>query len=177
MKKPANWDSVEAITGNYKKLPAGGYVCNITNAECVLSKTGKEMLKVAVDIATGEYKDFFLEQYLSDKSRTNEPKWRCYYYQLTEGEALGRFKGMIQNIEASNPGYKWDWNEKSLVNKVFGGVFREEEYINRKGGISTSTKLIAIRPVEGIEEIEPPAKKQINNAPDNAGSFGEEIPF
>ena len=26
MNKPANWDSVEAITGEYKKLPAGGYV-------------------------------------------------------------------------------------------------------------------------------------------------------
>ena len=24
MNKPANWDSVEAITGEYKKLPAGG---------------------------------------------------------------------------------------------------------------------------------------------------------
>lgn len=178
IKKPANWDSVEAITGNYKKLPAGGYICKITHAEGVQSKTGKPMLKIAVDIASGEYEDFFLQQYMNDKARSDEAKWRCYYYQLTEGDSTGRFKGMIENIKASNPGYVWNWDEKTLVHKIFGGVFREEEYINRNGGISTSTKLIAVRPVEGIQDIEPPAKKEINGS-SPASSFGtvEDIPF
>lgn len=178
MNKPANWDSVEAITGEYKKLPAGGYVCSIVRAECTKSKNGKEMLKLAIDIAEGKYKDFYLNQYLQEQERNKEQaKWRGSYYQLTEGDSMGRFKGMLLNIEKSNPGYKWNWNEKSLEGKLFGGVFREEEYINRNGGLSTAVKLISIRPVEGITEIEPPAKKVLENNNNLAENFGEEIPF
>lgn len=177
MNKPANWDSVEAITGEYKKLPAGGYVCSIVRAECTKSKNGKEMLKLAIDIAEGEYKDFYLNQYLQEQERNKEQaKWRGSYYQLTEGDSMGRFKGMLLNIEKSNPGYKWNWNEKSLEGKLFGGVFREEEYINRNGGLSTAVKLISIRLVEGITDIEPPAKKVLENN-NLAENFGEEIPF
>lgn len=178
MNKPANWDSVEAITGEYKKLPAGGYVCSIVRAECTKSKNGKEMLKLAIDIAEGKYKDFYLNQYLQEQERNKEQaKWRGSYYQLTEGDSMGRFKGMLLNIEKSNPGYSWNWNEKSLEGKLFGGVFREEEYINRNGGLSTAVKLISIRPVEGITEIEPPAKKVLENNNNLAENFGEEIPF
>ena len=178
MNKPANWDSVEAITGEYKKLPAGGYVCSIVRAECTKSKNGKEMLKLAIDIAEGEYKDFYLNQYLQEQERNKEQaKWRGSYYQLTEGDSMGRFKGMLLNIEKSNSGYKWNWNEKSLEGKLFGGVFREEEYINRNGGLSTTVKLISIRPVEGITDIEPPAKKVLENNNNLAENFGEEIPF
>lgn len=177
MNKPANWDSVEAITGEYKKLPAGGYVCSIVRAECTKSKNGKEMLKLAIDIAEGEYKDFYLNQYLQEQERNKEQaKWRGSYYQLTEGDSMGRFKGMLLNIEKSNPGYKWNWNEKSLEGKLFGGVFREEEYINRNGGLSTAVKLISIRSVEEITDIEPPAKKVLENN-NLAENFGEEIPF
>lgn len=177
MNKPANWDSVEAITGEYKKLPAGGYVCSIVRAECTKSKNGKEMLKLAIDIAEGKYKDFYLNQYLQEQERNKEQaKWRGSYYQLTEGDSMGRFKGMLLNIEKSNPGYSWNWNEKSLEGKLFGGVFREEEYINRNGGLSTAVKLISIRPVEGITDIEPPAKKVLENN-NLAENFGEEIPF
>ena len=172
MNKPANWDSVEAITGEYKKLPAGGYVCSIVRAECTKSKNGKEMLKLAIDIAEGE------NQYLQEQERNKEQaKWRGSYYQLTEGDSMGRFKGMLLNIEKSNSGYKWNWNEKSLEGKLFGGVFREEEYINRNGGLSTAVKLISIRPVEGITDIEPPAKKVLENNNNLAENFGEEIPF
>lgn len=178
MNKPANWDSVEAITGEYKKLPAGGYVCSIVRAECTKSKNGKEMLKLAIDIAEGEYKDFYLNQYLQEQERNKEQaKWRGSYYQLTEGDSMGRFKGMLLNIEKSNSGYKWNWNEKSLEGKLFGGVFREEEYINRNGGLSTAVKLISIIPVEGITDIEPPAKKVLENNNNLAENFGEEIPF
>lgn len=178
MNKPANWDSVEAITGEYKKLPAGGYVCSIVRAECTKSKNGKEMLKLAIDIAEGKYKDFYLNQYLQEQERNKEQaKWRGSYYQLTEGDSMGRFKGMLLNIEKSNPGYSWNWNEKSLEGKLFGGVFREEEYINRNGGLSTTVKLISIRSVEGITEIEPPVKKVLENNNNLAENFGEEIPF
>ena len=82
------------------------------------------------------------------------------YYQLTAGDHQGRFKGMLQNIEKSNPGYTWDWTEQSLVGKLFGGKFREEEYIYN-GRIYTSTKCIGILPIEGIEAIAVPEKKCI----------------
>ena len=84
---------------------------------------------------------------------------------------------MLQNIEKSNPGYTWDWNEQSLVGKLFGGKFREEEYIYN-GKIYTSTKCISILPIEGIEAITPPEKKRIET--ETHGGYAvddDDIPF
>ena len=99
------------------------------------------------------------------------------YYQLTEGQQQGRFKGMLENIEKSNPGYVWNWDEQSLVGKLFGGKFREEEYIYN-GKIYTSTKCIGILPIEGIEGITPPEKKCVETATSGAPLYGDDdIPF
>ena len=71
MNKP-NWDSVEAITGEYKKLPVVALYVGIVRAECTKSKNGKENVKLAIDIAEGEYKDFYLNQYLQEQERNKE---------------------------------------------------------------------------------------------------------
>ena len=51
-------------------LPAGGYIAKILNAE-VKEYTWGEVLVVSFDIAEGEYKDFFANQY---KANSNEDK-------------------------------------------------------------------------------------------------------
>lgn len=179
IKKPNNWDKITPITGGFQKLTAGGYVCRIAGAELIKSKSGKDMLKLAADIERGKFKDYFLKRFLQDKERSENPRWGCVYYQLVEGDnSLGIFKGIIENIEKSNPGYSWDWNEKSLVNKLFGGIFREEEFINRQGGVSSVMRLAYIRGIEKIEEVDPPPKKSVNGGNTKTSDFGEEvIPF
>ena len=41
---------------------------------------------------------------------------------------LKRFNDAIWRIEASNPGYHWDWNEKGLVGRAVGFSMQEDEY-------------------------------------------------
>lgn len=38
------------------------------------------------------------------------------------------FKGCITAIEESNPGYKFNFDERTLDNKLVGIIFRDEEY-------------------------------------------------
>ena len=60
------------------------------------------------------------------------------------------FKTFIYHIESSNTGYKWDWNESSLIGKYFGGVFGEKEYeVDGNSGFYT-----AIRYTTGIDGLE-----------------------
>ena len=188
MNKPTGWEEAKAITGEFQSLPAGGYICQIVKAEVAISRKGAEMLKIAFDIADGEYLGYFRDRYENNAKQHDDAKWPAggVYYQLTGGDSVGRFKGLIATIEESNAGYTWDWNEKSLTGKLFGGKFREEEYIGTNDGkIHSSVKCINILPAEGITEIPVPEKKTVdgaNSAYGNGNTFStnvssEEIPF
>ena len=177
MQKPSDWDTTPAITGEYIPLPPGGYECRIVKVQKGESKSGAEMLTIAFDIESGPYMGYYRKQYEGRKASNADAKWGGMYYQLTAGDHQGRFKGMLQNIEKSNPGYTWDWNEQSLVGKLFGGKFREEEYIYN-GKIYTSTKCIGILPIDGIEAIAVPEKKCIEQEMRSGyGTDDDDIPF
>lgn len=177
MQKPSDWDTTPAITGEYIPLPPGGYECCIVKVQKGESKSGAAMLTISFDIESGKYAGYYRKQYEGRKVGNADAKWGGMYYQLTEGQQQGRFKGMLENIEKSNPGYVWNWDEQSLVGKLFGGKFREEEYIYN-GKIYTSTKCIGILPIEGIEGITPPEKKCVDTMPDGAPLYGDDdIPF
>lgn len=195
VKKPNGWEECVASDGNFKKLPAGGHVCKILSAKEMLSKAGHSMLVICFDIDGGEFDGYYMDMYsraVTKNAATGEDaKWpnAGVYRQVMEGNSMSIAKGMIQNIMKSNPGYEWDWDETKLKDKKFGGVFQEEEYEGRdaKGNsvVKTAVKCIAIRPVEGIEDIEPPAPKKLAKSAGGSsfgGGFGgglsdEEIPF
>ena len=177
MQKPSDWDTIPAITGEYIPLPPGGYECRIVKVQKGESKSKAAMLTIAFDIESGKYANYYRKQYEGRKAGNVDAKWGGMYYQLTAGDHQGRFKGMLQNIEKSNPGYTWDWNEQSLVGKLFGGKFREEEYIYN-GKIYTSTKCIGILPSDGIEAIAVPEKKCIEQEMRSGyGTDDDDIPF
>lgn len=153
MEKLPNYDNVAPITGEYEKLNAGGYICKIKSAKEEKSKTGKRMLVIALDILEGDKKDFFKKRF--DEDTRAEKKWPAgaIYRQMLEGEkAAGFLKGLITSIEASNEGFKWDWDEKKLANLKCGAIFGEEEYEKLDGSVGTSTKVKYIRTVKSIEE-------------------------
>lgn len=153
MEKLKGYDEAQAITGEYEKLNAGGYICKIKSAKEEKSKTGKRMLVIALDILEGDKKDFFKKRF--DEDTRAEKKWPAgaIYRQMLEGEkAAGFLKGLITSIEASNEGFKWDWDEKKLANLKCGAIFGEEEYEKLDGSVGTSTKIEFIRTVKSIEE-------------------------
>ena len=185
MNKPANSDATEAATGDFKRLPAGGHHCVIKAARVTKSKKGNDMLELRIDIAApDEFAGYFTERYKHFLESDPQAKWPSdgTYRQLTEGNSLKFFKGMIVNLEKSNPGWQWHWDESELPGKKFGGVFQEEKYIGNDNKEHTSVKCVSIRPDEGIEGVTVPTPKDNTQNGTNApyGAFTgaqEEIPF
>lgn len=190
IKKPDNWETTEAMDGTFKQLTPGGHKCIIKQAKVGTSKTGNEMLILCFDIADGdELAGFYMDMYGRNVVKDgNNAKWpnNGIYRQVTSGKSEGIFKGLIVNIEKSNPGYTWNWDERSLIGKQFGGVFREEEYMGNDGSVKTSVKCVGVRPTEGIETIPVPTKKELQGgggySRGASSTFGpsipdEEIPF
>lgn len=183
MKKINGYDEAQALTGEYEVLEAGGYVCKILNAKEEKSQSGKEMLVIAFDIEEGEHKDYFKRRF--DNDTRLDKKWPVngIYRQMLEGEnAVGYLKGMITSLEASNPKFKWDWDESKLKGLKFGGIFRREQYEAFDGSLKFSTKLQFIRSVEKIKngDFKIPDDKLLNKKQDEGEYItvnDDELPF
>lgn len=162
MKAPSNYEKTEAFAGSGQRLTPGGKICTIINAyETKAKSSGRPMLAIEFDILEGSEAGYYRE--LFGKYKGN---WKGVYRQNTEdaeGNCSPFFKGMISSIEESNDRYKFDFNEKTLVGKRFGGIFGEEEYIANDGEVKTSVKLLSIRSVETIRsgDFAVPPKKLI----------------
>ncbi len=129
MKPIANYDNIEA-QGNeeYKRLVPGGYVCRITKVE---DNADKNYLYIEFDIAEGEYTGYG-SSCLERNGFTPLRMYRSY-----SDKAAGMFKGFIQNVEASNSNYHWEWKEQTLVGRLIGIVLGEEEYKKQDGSVGT----------------------------------------
>ena len=160
IKKPQGYDAAAAYTGESQQLPKGKYVCVIKQVAVQESRNGNDQFVILYDIAEGEQKGFF--QKLFDADKTQNPsgaKWRGVFKQNMEGKGLSWFKGIITSIERSNAFvFPWDkdGNEKTLVGKKFGGIFRRRQYEADNGNRPVVTDLFRIRSLDGLEEAEVP---------------------
>jgi hypothetical protein len=156
MKKIDNWDNIEAKgMDDFKALPIGAYECVIVGAGIHKSEqSGKESFKVAVDIASGEYKDYFKKRY--DSNTNSDKKWdnNSVRYLAFEGDNASFFKGFITSIENSNPGYKWNWEESTLKGKKICGVYQYEEYEKQDGSKGVKVRLNKFRSLDKMKDIE-----------------------
>ena len=155
MRRYEGYEQAEAFTGEYERLEPGGYICRILKIEAVENDGTKNydtLLKIAFDIAEGEHKDYYRRQFDRKKQSNPDAKWPGMYYQTVKADDLRYFKGFITTIEKSNPGFKWDWDEKKLVGKLFGGIFGEEEYKANDGSIKTTVKCRFVRSIDAIRE-------------------------
>ncbi|MCR1940108.1 hypothetical protein [[Clostridium] symbiosum] len=160
IKKPQGYDAAAAYTGESQQLPKGKYVCVIKQVAVQESRNGNDQFVILYDIEEGEQKGFF--QKLFDADKTQNPsgaKWRGVFKQNMEGKGLSWFKGIITSIERSNAFvFPWDkdGNEKTLVGKKFGGIFRRRQYEADNGNRPVVTELFRIRSLDGLEEAEVP---------------------
>lgn len=135
MKRPEDWDQVRSYE-NRKQLPPGGYVCEVKKCEEVISSTGKPMVKVALEIAEGEYKGYFMDELEHAKQFKSDAKWpyqgtKWILTQDDEGNTNRLLKGFVTSIEAENVKVSWDDNfgrsvQGAQLGVVFGNV--ESEY-------------------------------------------------
>jgi hypothetical protein len=133
--KPINGFKSEIMSKKPKMLPAGPYVARI-KAVKIDGNEPNQQLVLRVDVCEGEYIDYFLNRYKSDKENSQyEPRYKGDYKLRIPYETnpyyesdLRRFNDAIARIERSNEGYKWDWNEQGLVGKLVGINMQQGDY-------------------------------------------------
>ena len=186
MQKPNNFDNVAASLA-YEPLKLGGHPCIIKGVEETKTKTtGKDMLKVALDIADGDEQAGYYQAKYDVDARDNR-KWPCVSYIVTEdkdGNCSRNLAGFVTSIEESNSGFKFPWDKTSLLKgKKVGCVFGQEEYMNDKGEIKKSTKPFYFCSVERAKTAAVPKLKEYKAArtPANPTAWNDitadDIPF
>ena len=127
--RPLNLNNVtsSAEGGSYTSLKPGKYLCAITDAEDFESK---EYVRVLLDIASGEFANFF-----SDDFYANKP-WAHNMILSYKESALSMLKSRLETITKCNPGFDavaaLDAGKyQMLTGKAVGVVFRNEEYYDK----------------------------------------------
>ena len=151
-----DFDKVEAKgMDDFKGLPIGAYECVIKDARLNHNEeTGKNTLKISIDIASGEYKDYFLKAYETDTRVDRKWNNNAIRYIAYEGDNVAYFKGFITTVENSNVGYKWNWEESTLKGKKVCGVFQYEEYEKQDGTRGIKVRLSKFRSLDKMKDIE-----------------------
>ena len=185
IKKFNGYDDIEIFEGG-KALEVGGYILKIMNAK-VEEYATCSILKVAFDIAEGEFKDHFKERFERDKKQNANAKWKGVFDVFIpkddgselDGYTKQAFKRFITSVEKSNNGFKWDWDETKLKGKLFGGIFGREEFKTDKGEYKFAVKCRWCNSVETIKngDFKIPDDKLIkrdNNSTSNMDLSGYE---
>lgn len=138
-----------SIGGEFKRLPAGGYIVEIVDVKDV---TAKEYLQVIFDIATGEYRGFYADAWGKEHPAAHS------IYRSYKPDNMGYFKGFISCVDKSNGTnfgslYEGDEpvNEKLLIGKRFGVIIGYEEYKTDRGDVRERTYVVQNRSTQGIE--------------------------
>lgn len=130
MRPIENFDKIPA-SGDFEKLPAGGYVLRI---QAVTDDAKKEYLAIVYDIAEGPEAGRY-------KNEEAENDYRHRFIRSYKEKALGMFKAFTNALEESNPGYKWDWKEGALPGKLLGVTIGYEEYEANDGTVKERTRI------------------------------------
>ena len=154
MEKIDNFDKVEANGGSGDRLAVGAYVCLIggvtdhpDNATKVGDDANKSYIELLFDICEGKYVKYF--ENAQKKFGGNYGGVVRRYYGNAKSQSF--FKGFTTSVEKSNAGYKWNWDEKTLVGKKVVIVFREEEYVNKANEVKTAIRPYMFRSIEDLK--------------------------
>ena len=125
MKAYEGFEAKKSVSAT-EALPAGGYVAKILKAEVAEYSWG-DVLIISFDIAEGDYKGHFRKRWDADASSDYGQKWKGNF-RLNIPSDKSRypdydkraFNNAIWAIQASNPKYKWNWQEETLKGKMIG---------------------------------------------------------
>ena len=165
-----NFENVQATTGEFNKPTAGGYCIEILAVKDVHmnEQTGKgDYLKIDYDICHGEFAGYYTKQ-----NERFGGDWLASFIRSYKETAAGMFKHFINCVEESNPGFKWTWDEKSLIHKYVGVVLGEEEYEKKDGSVGVKMVVKGIKTIRQIADGDfkiPPIKKLDKKASGSSG--------
>jgi len=153
-----NGMKAEIKQGVPKQLPAGAYVAKVLKVQ-IDGKEPDQQLVIFLDIAEGEYTDFYMNKYRAQTERGSNykitykgiirlripnPENKNARYPESD---ISRFNDMIGRFERSNPGFQWDGDEQKLQFKLIGISVQEDSYNG-----STFTKPVRFEIVDDVRE-------------------------
>ena len=125
--------------GFVRQLPAGPYVAKVLSVQ-VEGKSPAQRLEVYLDIAEGEFKDFWMKKYKAQKEKET-PDRKVSYKGIMRvwipneqnksrdfDKDVISFNDMIGRFVASNPGFEWDGEETKLAGKLIGISVQEDSF-------------------------------------------------
>jgi hypothetical protein len=181
MQKPTNYDTTKPAQtiGRPRK---GYYVFTILHAAEELTKPkenqpSRPMLVLHLDIAEGPYAGYFMDKWRKDKKYNPDKAFYRAIYRCV-AENVERLKGDMLNVEKSNPGYTWGFDEATLIGKVIGGGIGEYEYLSKQNSVQTDIELRNLVSVSQVHsgELDPPALRKLkgNQSFANQGWSGDD---
>ena len=179
----------QAVGEGYEPLPVGAYVAKILQVKSEEKSDGRQMIIMCVDVAEGEHKDFFNKRFTADKQNNIQPlKWKGVYrlnVPIDNDDAwkTRNFCSAIGAIEDSNNGYRWNWDDQTLVGKFVGINVREREWEwENKSGVTT--EIGALVPAQDVRDgkVTPMKIKKIQKKDETAtttttSTITDELPF
>lgn len=142
--KPSKYDSTH-VYEPAERLPAGGYVLKILGTKVENYDWGNVLI-LRFDVAEGEHAGFYQQNY---NDQTEDKKWKgTFRINLPKDDgsekddwAIKKLKGSMTAVEHSNDGYTWNWDERTLVGKLVGGLFGNKEWrMNGNSGFYTDCR-------------------------------------
>ena len=120
---------------SFEQLPKGAYVIKIMGAKEDTWPSGDGVIKIAFDIAEGEYKGFYQNQF--DKNTNEDKQWpydAVFNLNIpndgSQEYVWRNWNTFFADLEDSNRGFVFDGDLKKLKGKLIGGKFhnRQSEY-------------------------------------------------
>ena len=141
---------------NFSRLPNGGYVAEVKTARTE-SYTWGDVLILAIDIAEGEFKNFFKQQY--DNNTNEDRKWKGTFRINIPGDKsrylsndVKKFNNLIFSFENSNPGFHFDWDEQKLKGKLIGVIYRKKEFTKNDGSVGEYSEAAGVTDIQSIRD-------------------------
>lgn len=125
----------------YQVLPKGAYVVIIKDAkEEKNQKNSGSHLKIAFDIAEGEYAGFYMKQFENntneDKRWPNDAVYRLTVPQSNSADYIYQYwNNFFADLEDSNNGFVFGGDPATLKGKKIGGKFHNEQSEGNDGTV------------------------------------------
>lgn len=117
----------------WEALPKGAYIVKLLSVKEEVNKNNTgSYLKIAFDIAEGEYAGFYKKSF--DNDTREDKKWNndaILYINCPQDNSeqwiVDNFNRFMTAVEDSNEGYHWGWDESTLKDKLVGVKFYIEQ--------------------------------------------------
>ena len=164
--------------------PVGQYVAEIQGVRLDKNYSGdRDVIVCMIEITEGDYKGQYHKVFEDQKERFGDSVKYKGTFTLTpyvDGDPLWmktRFEQNLWCVQESNPGYKWDWDEKKLKGKKIGINVRENQYKGNDGAKKVTTEIGQFETIDDVrngkcKNMNPRIAKALKNEENNDSSEG-----